>query len=141
MGGTNKTKSKRLKMLRSSLLKSIPSLILFSLSGGPTIAESLFQASGEDSAAPSQKIKQHTGLNGKPCINLGSYAKSENVNKNLFEHWISARNNCGQHIELRVCYHQSSDCIAMKVPPWEAKSAVLGIYPLKDFQFDAKEKF
>jgi hypothetical protein len=128
-------------MLRSSLLKSILLLILLSLSGRPTIAESLLQASGEDSAAPSQVIKQHTGLNGKPCINLGSYAKSETVNKNLFEHWITATNNCGQHIELRVCYHQSSDCIVMKVPPWDTKSVVLGIYPLKDFQFDAKEKF
>jgi putative aminopeptidase FrvX len=128
-------------MLHSSLLRSILLLILFSVSGGSTIAESLFQTSGGDAATPSQDTKQHTRLNGKPCIDLGSYAKSEIVDKNLFEHWITATNNCGQHIELQVCYYQSSDCIVMKVPPWESKSAVLGIYPQKEFRFNAKEKF
>jgi hypothetical protein len=128
-------------MLRSSLVRSILLSILLSLIGGPTIAENLFQASGEDSAAPNQGIKRHTGPNGKPCINLGSYAKSEIVNKNVFEHWITATNSCGQHIELRVCYLKSGDCIVMKVPPRESKSSVLGIYPVKDFRYDAKEKF
>jgi hypothetical protein len=129
------------KMLRSTLGRSILLSILLSLSGGPTIAESLFQASDEDSTASSQVIKQHTRPNGKPCINLESYAKSEIVNKNLFEHWITATNSCGEHIVLRVCYRSSSDCIVMNVPPWESKSSVLGIYPLKDFQYDATEKF
>jgi hypothetical protein len=127
-------------MLRSTLARSILLSILLSLIGGPTIAESLFQAPGEDSA-PNQVIKRHTGSNEKPCIALGSYSKSEIVNKNLFEHWITATNSCGQRIELQVCYHQSSDCIVMKVPPWESKSSVLGIYPAKDFRYDAKEKF
>jgi hypothetical protein len=128
-------------MLRSSLVRSILLSILLGLSGRPTIAESLFQASGEDSAAPSQVIRQHTRPNGKPCIDLESYAKPEIVNKNLFEHWISATNSCGERIELRVCYHGSSDCIVMKLPPWESKSSVLGIYPVEDFQYDAAEKF
>jgi hypothetical protein len=127
-------------MLRSSLVRSIVLSILLSLIGGPTIAERLFQAPGEDSA-PNQVAKVHIGSNGKPCIALGSHSKSEIVNKNLFEHWITATNSCGQHIELRVCYHESSDCIVMKVPPWESQSSVLGIYPLKDFRYDAKEKF
>jgi hypothetical protein len=86
-------------------------------------------------------MKQHTRPNGKPCIDLESYAKSEMVNKNLFEHWITATNSCGEHIELRVCYRGSSDCIVMNLPSWESKSSVLGIYPLKDFQYDAVEKF
>jgi hypothetical protein len=128
-------------MLRSSLVRSIVLSILLSLIGGPTIAESLFQAPGEDSAAPNQVITRHTGPNGKPCIDLGSYAKPEIINKKLFEHWITATNSCGQHIALQVCYHESSDCIVMKVPPWESQSSVLGIYPLKDFRYDAKEKF
>jgi hypothetical protein len=128
-------------MLRSSLVRSISLSILLSLSGGPTIAESPFQASGEDSAAPSQVIKQHTRPNGKPCIHLESYAKSEIINQNLFEHWIAATNSCGEHIELRVCYRSSSDCIVMNVPPWESKSSVLGIYPVRDFQYDVTEKF
>jgi hypothetical protein len=129
------------KMLRSSLVRSILLSVLLSLSGGPTIAESLFQASSEDSAESSQIIKQHTRPNGKPCIDLQSYAKPEIINENLFEHWIIAINSCGEHIELRVCYRGSIDCIVMNLPPWESKSSVLGIYPLKDFQYDAVEKF
>jgi hypothetical protein len=97
--------------------------------------------SGEDLTAPDLAMKKHTRLNGKPCIDLGSQAKPELVDKNLFEHWVIATNSCGQHIELQICYSQTSDCIVMKVPPWESKSAVLGIYPLKEFRFDAKEKF
>jgi hypothetical protein len=119
-------------MLHSTLVRSILLSIFLSLIGRPTIAESLFQ---------NQVIKMHIGPNEKACIALESYSKSEVVNKKLFEHWITATNNCGQHIELKVCYHQSSDCIVMKVPPWESQSAVLGIYPLKEFQYDAREKF
>jgi|SRR6516165_4527954 hypothetical protein len=109
-------------MLRNTLARSILLSILLSLIVGPTIAERLFQESGEDSAAPNQVAKVHTGSNGKPCIALGSHSKSEIVNKNLFEHWITATNSCGQHIELQVCYHESSDCIVMKVPLGKAKA-------------------
>jgi len=127
-------------MLRSTLARSILLSILLSLIGGPTIAERLFQASGEDSA-PNQVAKVHTGSNGKPCIALGSHSKSEIVNKNLFEHWITATNSCGQHIKLQVCYRKTNDCIVMTVPPYESKNSVLGIQPnMKEFQYDAKEK-
>jgi hypothetical protein len=128
-------------MLPSPPVRSILLSIVLSLIGGSTIAEGLFQAPGEDSAEPKRVINRHTRANGKPCIDLRSYAKSEIVNKKLFEHWITAMNSCGQHIELQVCYHQSSNCIVMKVPPWESKSSVLGINPVNDFQVDAKEKF
>ena len=78
---------------------------------------------------------------GKPCIALESFATTQLINKNTYEHWIKASNSCGQNIKVQVCYHESDDCILMNVPPWESKNAVLGIYPnMKEFQYDAKEK-
>ena len=84
---------------------------------------------------------QHLTSTGKPCIALESYSTAELINKKIFEHWVQASNNCGQHIKLQVCYHATNDCIVMNVPPWETANSVLGIYPnVKEFQYDAKEK-
>ena len=145
-------------MSRSCLIRSILLSILLSVMGSRTNAERLFNAPNDDSAAPNTVIHTrpiqapsegsaapnpviHTRLNGKPCIDLKSRINSEIVNKNLFEHWISATNSCGQHIKLQVCYHQTNDCIVMTVPPYESKNSVLGIQPnMRQFQYDAKEK-
>ena len=120
--------------------------MLLSCFGGPASAQTLNQTWRGDSARHDEfgrhNNERHVGPNGKPCLTLESYTKPELNNKDIFEHWIKATNGCGQHIEVRVCYHKTDDCIVMNVPPWDSKSSVLGIYPmLKDFQFDAKEKF
>jgi hypothetical protein len=84
---------------------------------------------------------RHVGLTGKPCIALESRATAQRINKNIYEHWITASNSCGQNIKLQVCYHKTDDCIVMNVPPYENTNAVLGIQPsMKEFQYDAKEK-
>lgn len=99
-------------------------------------------AQPDGSIRPNDLVKHHNELSGKPCLAMEGYTKPELINKTIFEHWIKATNSCGQHIELRVCYRGSEDCIGMNVPPWESKQAVLGIQPMmKDFQFDTKEKF
>lgn len=122
-------------MLRTPLL----TLMLLALIGGPTLAQNSIQSAPGSSALHKKLI--HLGPTGKPCLTVESYAKPQVLNKNTFEHWIKATNSCGQHIDLQVCYHRSGDCIVMKVPPWDSKNSVLGIYPMKDFQYDAKEKF
>jgi hypothetical protein len=82
------------------------------------------------------------GPNGKPCLAVVGYAKPQVINKSIYEHWIMARNSCGQNIKLRVCYHGTDNCFVMTVPPWDSKNSVLGIYPMtRDFQYDAKEQF
>jgi hypothetical protein len=79
---------------------------------------------------------------GKPCLKLDGSAKAQIINKDIYEHWISAQNSCGQHIKVRVCYHGSEDCIVIDVPPWGRRDSVLGIYPaLQDFRYDSKELF
>jgi hypothetical protein len=91
---------------------------------------------------PNARAKYHMGPLGKPCLTMHGYAKPELINKNLYQHWISAANNCGQTIKVQVCYYQTEDCTLMSVPPWERKDTILGIFPaLKRFQFEAKEQF
>ena len=77
----------------------------------------------------------------KPCIALESFVTIQPINKNIYEHWITASNSCGQNIRIQVCYHKTDDCIVMNVPPYDNKNAVLGIQPsVKEFEYDAKEK-
>jgi hypothetical protein len=84
---------------------------------------------------------RHFGSTGKPCIALESRATAQRINKNIYEHWITATNSCGQNIKVQVCYQKTDDCIVMNVPPWESTNSVLGIYPnARDFQYDAKER-
>jgi hypothetical protein len=91
---------------------------------------------------PDIHAKYHMGPLGKPCLTIAGYAKPETVNKNIYQHWISAANNCGQIVRVRICYFETEDCIVMSVPPWDRKESVLGIFPaLKRFKFEAKEQF
>jgi hypothetical protein len=84
---------------------------------------------------------RHFGSTGKPCIALVSRATPQRINKNIYEHWITATNSCGQHVKVQVCYQKTDDCIVMNVPPWESTNSVLGIYPnVREFLYDAKEK-
>lgn len=124
-------------MLRIWLVPSI----FFTFLDGHALAQSLIP-SGSIAANASELGRRHIGPRGRPCLALESYAKSQTVNKDIYEHWIRATNSCGQTIKLRVCYRKSNDCIAMNVPPWESKNSVLGIYPMqKEFQYDAQEQF
>ena len=80
-------------------------------------------------------------LTGRPCIALGTFVTIQPINKNIYGHWITASNSCGQSIRIQVCYHKTDDCIVMNVPPYDNANAVLGIQPsMKEFQYDAKEK-
>jgi hypothetical protein len=86
--------------------------------------------------------RSHLTPTGKPCLVLRGHVEGQTLNKNIFEHSVLATNNCGQNIKVKVCYHNSEDCITVDVPPYGKKDTVLGIYPaLKDFRYDAKEQF
>ena len=91
---------------------------------------------------PNDALRHHLGPTGKPCLSLAAHAQAQTLNPHIFEHWIDATNTCGQDIKVQVCYFGTEDCIAMDVPPYGRKNAVLGIYPaMTDFRYEAKEKF
>jgi len=86
--------------------------------------------------------KRHVGLNGKPCISVGGSSKAQAINPDIFEHWVTASNSCGQHIRLNVCYYKTQHCVIVDVPAWGRRDTVLGIFPaLRDFRYEYTEKF
>jgi|ERR1700678_4389670 hypothetical protein len=110
--------------------------------GDPACAQIAAPTSGTLSATPNDTNKRHNGPTGKPCLSLSGSAKPQVVNKEIFDHWVSAANSCGQHIKVNVCYYKSQNCIMMDVPPYERKDVVLGVFPkLQDFRFEFKEQF
>jgi hypothetical protein len=91
---------------------------------------------------PNNLAKRHNGPTGKPCITIEGSAKPQTINPNIFEHWVSAANSCGQHIKVNICYFQTQHCVMVDVPPWDRKDTVLGIFPaLRDFRYDYTEQF
>jgi hypothetical protein len=86
--------------------------------------------------------RMHSGPTGKPCLTVQGYAQQQTINPNIFEHIISASNDCSQLIKTQVCYYQSQQCIQIDVPPYGRKESVLGIMPaMKQFRFEYREKF
>jgi hypothetical protein len=97
----------------------------------PRAPPSLFSGS-QNSAA-----RIHPGPYGKPCVSVSGYAQQQVINNNLFDHMITASNDCSQPIKIQVCYYQSQHCTSIDVPPYGRKEAILGIMPaMKDFRFE-----
>ncbi len=117
-------------------------LVFFGLVGGQALGQTLGPTSGRIFPTPDDLHRRHKAPTGKPCLALEGSSKAQTINKNIYEHWIGAANSCGQHIKVRICYHNTQDCIVMDVPAYGRRESVLGIYPaLKDFRYDYVEQF
>jgi hypothetical protein len=102
----------------------------------PRTPPSLFSGS-QDSTA-----RVHPGPYGKPCVSVSGYVRPQLINDNIFDHIITANNDCSQPIKIHVCYYQSQYCTLIEVPPYGRKEALLGIMPaMKEFRFEYKEQF
>jgi hypothetical protein len=109
--------------------------------GNQADAQTIAPSSGMK-ATPNDTNKRHNGPTGKPCLSVSGSAKPQVINKELFDHWISAVNACGQRIKVDVCYYKTQNCILMDVPPYGRKDDVLGVFPKQlDFRYEYKEKF
>jgi hypothetical protein len=88
------------------------------------------------------QARQHRDATGQPCVRVGGFARAQTVNSRIFDHMITATNNCSQLIKLKVCYYQSQSCVPVELPGYSRKEAVLGIYPaLRDFRYEYTEQF
>jgi hypothetical protein len=100
----------------------------------PTPAPSL---SGQDSS-----VRHHVGPTGKPCLSVRGQARPEKINPKLFEHVITAFNECSNRIKLEACYYLSRHCTLVEVPPYGRTEVVLGIMPsMNGFRFEFREQF
>jgi hypothetical protein len=88
------------------------------------------------------EILRHRDLAGKPCLTVQGNARPHIINRNLYDHVITASNACPQRIAIRVCYYRTDNCIPMEIPGGQRKEAVLGTLPAtKEFGFEFREKF
>jgi hypothetical protein len=102
----------------------------------PPATSPSFEASGNT------EVLRHRDFTGKPCLAVNGTPRAHIADRNLYDHVITARNNCPQRIAMQVCYYQTHDCIRMEIPGSERKEAILGTLPsMKDFRFEFREKF
>jgi len=88
------------------------------------------------------EVLRHRDFAGKPCLDIGGFARAHLNNPKLFDHVISIKNNCPQSLKTEICYLRSRDCINMDVPGHKSKESILGTLPsIKDFQFEFRERF
>ncbi|CCD92759.1 exported hypothetical protein [Bradyrhizobium sp. ORS 375] len=88
------------------------------------------------------EVQRHKDFSGKPCLSVSGSARPFATNPKLFDHVVYAENGCPKAIKIQVCYLQASGCVAMDVPGYGRKEAVLGTMPSqKDFRFQFVEKF
>ena len=117
-------------------------IVLLTVMGGQALGQSAVVPGAGFPPVQNDLARRHRGPTGSPCLAVQGYAKTEIVNKDIFQHWIRVTNSCAQAIKVRVCYYQSEHCIDVDVPALDKKDSVLGIFPaLKRFQFEAKEQF
>jgi hypothetical protein len=84
----------------------------------------------------------HPGPTGKPCVSVRGYTQQQIINDKIFDHMITASNDCSQPIKIQVCYYQSQHCTLIEVPAYGRKDALLGIMPeMKEFRYEYKEQF
>lgn len=95
-----------------------------------------FSASGET------EMLRHRGPTGSPCLEVSGSARHHTIDRNLYDHMITVKNDCAQRISIQVCYYNTDDCVPMEIPGGERKEAILGTMPATpDFRFEFREKF
>ena len=86
-------------------------------------------------------VLRHRDLNGKPCLDIGGYARPLSSTSKLFDHVVAANNVCTDLIRAEVCYLGSTQCLPIQVPGHSKKEFILGTTVSKDFQYEFRERF
>jgi hypothetical protein len=88
------------------------------------------------------EILRHRDYAGKPCLNIGGYARPLAPSSKVFDHVVEANNSCSQSLRVQICYYKSQQCIDMQIPGRTRKEAVLGTTGgTKDFRYEFRERF
>jgi hypothetical protein len=87
------------------------------------------------------EILRHRSPTGSLCLSVTGQARPHFANTAVYDHVITAKNNCAQRITIRVCYYKSMECMPMEIPGGERKEMVLGTLPgVGAFRFEFHEK-
>jgi hypothetical protein len=93
-------------------------------------------------ASSGNDLLRHRSPTGRPCLEVGGFARPHTTVSNLYDHVVTVTNNCPQRISIQVCYYNTQNCLPVEIPGGERKEAILGTMPsTKDFRFEFREKF
>jgi hypothetical protein len=88
------------------------------------------------------QVRRHLDATGKACVSVGGFSRQHTTNPKIFDHVITATNNCSQIIKMQVCYYKSQSCVAVNLPSYGRKEAVLGVFPSqREFRYEYREQF
>ncbi len=111
----------------------------------PSMGSTFGRPPGQSAAiSPSQDVNllRHRDALGRVCLQISGYSRAHTINPKLFDHVVSATNNCAQIIHVSVCYTGTQHCVQMDVPGHGRKEALLGILPAIDqFNYEFHERF
>jgi len=72
----------------------------------------------------------------RSCLELEAIARPHVVNPVMFDHVVSAKNNCPRQIKVKVCYYNSDKCNEITVPGYGRQDTILGtISGVKYFRY------
>ena len=68
-------------------------------------------------AAPAHAARKNTPVDdkGRDCIAFIASARLQEANEGMYEHVVTAMNQCGRIIYLNICYRGSTECSAVTV--------------------------
>jgi hypothetical protein len=86
--------------------------------------------------------RKHRDFVGKPCLESNGASQPLASNPRIHNHSVILDNHCFDRIKVTVCYHNTSDCTDVDVPPRSRKEQIIGVFPaMQQFRYDIKEKF
>ena len=86
--------------------------------------------------------RKHRDFVGKPCLESSGASQPLASNPHILNHSVVLDNHCLDRIKVTVCYHNTSDCADVDVPPRSRKEQIIGVFPaMQQFRYDIKEKF
>jgi hypothetical protein len=65
----------------------------------------------------------------KSCLTARAYVRPDFANETLHQNWITTKNGCGRFIKISICYRGTANCLSIRVPPGQTKSAIIGYAP------------
>ena len=131
-------------LLGVTCLGSAPASAQASLASQPQSEEVVGGNGKFDGSSTPQKNfmivrRRNLDLSGKPCLVVSTIARSQALNKNIFNHILILDNHCGKEIRIRACYYKTTSCSDMSVGGYKRQQHVLGIFPYFDFQYSYRE--
>lgn len=77
---------------------------------------------------------------GRPCLDIEAASRAHTVNRQLFDHVISIKNQCPKLVKVKVCYFNSDTCRSADVGGYRREDLILGTTTVTSFRYSIIQK-